>query len=167
MDTTPTRVDARGQRAIWQVSPTTGEHTLVASWMARFFAHLLDVVVIIAVIAAFAGIGYLFDQDAAWALAAVGWAVAIVLYAPLMLAFNGGQTLGKMALGVKVLNDDSAEIGLGRAVAREVGLKLLPGVISPLNLIDYIWAAFRDDRRSLHDLAAGTVVVERRGTSGP
>jgi uncharacterized RDD family membrane protein YckC len=26
------------------------------------------------------------------------------------------------------------------------------------NQIDYLWAAFRDDRRSLHDLGAGTLV---------
>ncbi len=41
------------------------------------------------------------------------------------------------------------------------GLKTIPSLVSPLNLVDYLWAAFRDDRRSLHDLTAGTYVVQK------
>jgi uncharacterized RDD family membrane protein YckC len=36
----------------------------------------------------------------------------------------------------------------------------VPAIASPFNLIDFLWAAGREDRRTLHDLGAGTAVVE-------
>lgn len=105
-------------------------------------------------------VGAALDNPAAWVVAGLGMAAVYVFYNPLLLAYNDGQTLGKKALGVRVLDKDGTRIGFGRAFVREFLLKIVPGLISPFNLIDYLWATFRDDRRSLHDLAAGTVVVD-------
>ena len=74
-----------------------------------------------------------------------------------LLAFTAaaGQTIGKMALGLKVVTGSGSRVRFGRAFARTLawfvsvppaGLGLLP-------------AAFDGERRALHDRLAGTRVV--------
>lgn len=66
-----------------------------------------------------------------------------------------GQTLGKMALGMKVVRVDGSPLGYGGAL-----LRLVSSVLSTLSfMIGYIIAGFRSDKRSLHDLVAGTRVT--------
>jgi uncharacterized RDD family membrane protein YckC len=83
--------------------------------------------------------------------------VFFVLYAPLMLAFKHGQTLGKMAGNVRVVKENGEPIGIVRAFLRERVLKLLFG---PLASISLLMVAFRKDGRALHDAFAGTSVIE-------
>jgi uncharacterized RDD family membrane protein YckC len=139
------------------VTASTG---YVAGWWQRFWAEFVDGIVILAASAVLFAIGGALDKGAAWVVVGVGIFTMVVFYRPLMLSLNGGQTLGKKALGVRVVNVDSRPIGFGRAFVRETVLKLVPSFLSPFNLIDYLWAAFRDDRRSLHDLGARTLVVD-------
>lgn len=158
MDSTPGYAEPRGQ-PVWLTSPD-GQATYVASWWVRFFASLIDALLIFAAAAALVGIGTALDTDMSWTVAGLGAATVYVLYHPLLVAFNDGQTLGKKLLAVRVVNSDGSSTGFGRAFVREVLFKLVPSVLSPFNLIDYLWAAFREDRRTLHDLGAGTAVVE-------
>jgi uncharacterized RDD family membrane protein YckC len=158
MDSTPGHAEPRGH-AVWRTS-TDGQATYVASWWIRFFASLIDAVLIFAGAAAIFAIGAALDNDMSWTVAGLGAATVYFLYHPLLVAFNHGQTLGKKLLAVKVVNNDGSSTGFGRAFVREVLFKLVPSALSPLNLIDYLWAAFREDRRTLHDLGAGTAVVE-------
>ena len=68
----------------------------------------------------------------------------------------GGQTLGKMALGIRVVTaDDSAPLGIGRALRRTVMWAILA---SPAGL-GLLTAFFSSDYRGLHDRLAGTRVV--------
>jgi uncharacterized RDD family membrane protein YckC len=68
----------------------------------------------------------------------------------------GGQTIGKMASGIRVVADDPLRMDPSRAITRtltgvvslaSLGLGLIPALISP-------------DRRALHDRVAHTHVVE-------
>jgi uncharacterized RDD family membrane protein YckC len=74
-----------------------------------------------------------------------------------LVAFTaGGQTLGKMAAGVKVVAADAgAAVDLGRAVVREL---LWLGLAAPAGL-GFLTAVFSADHRGLHDRFAGTRVV--------
>ncbi|MGF1526754.1 MAG: RDD family protein [Candidatus Competibacterales bacterium] len=82
------------------------------------------------------------------------------------LLHRRGQTLGKMAMAVQIV---SAENYRRVSLWRIVGLRVLPiNLISPIPvvgpvaiLVDALFI-FRDDRRCLHDLIAGTAVVEYR-----
>ena len=67
-------------------------------------------------------------------------------------------TLGKRAMGIYVLRPDGSKVGPGRAFCRY--LAYFPS--SFLLYIGYLMAAFRDDKRALHDLMCDTVVVFRR-----
>jgi uncharacterized RDD family membrane protein YckC len=87
--------------------------------------------------------------------------VGLFLYAPLMLAFGGGQTLGKRAVGIRVELADGRPIGLGRALARELLVKaLLFGVIPFVGFIDVLWPLWDGDNRALHDIVCGSRVVD-------
>ncbi len=69
-----------------------------------------------------------------------------------------GQTLGKMALGMKVVRTDGSPLGYGGAFVRWIG-----SVLSALILmIGYIMAGLRSDKRALHDLIAGSRVTYNR-----
>ena len=70
-----------------------------------------------------------------------------------------GQTLGKMALGIKVVDREGRPPGLWKAFLREVVGKLLSGVVI---YIGYIWVAFDGEKRGWHDHIAGTYVVNAR-----
>ena len=80
-----------------------------------------------------------------------------VIYEALMLQ-RRGQTVGKMALGVKVVTPDGGEISKGQAWTRAV-LKLILGTCMG---IDYLPAFFTHERTCLHDLIAKTRVVRVR-----
>jgi uncharacterized RDD family membrane protein YckC len=74
-----------------------------------------------------------------------------------LLAFTaGGQTLGKMAAGLRIVSaDPSASLDMNRAVKRTVAWLVL-AIPAGLGLLS---ACFSQDHRGLHDRFAGTRVV--------
>ena len=66
-----------------------------------------------------------------------------------------GATLGKMALGLKVIRTDGGPISVGLAVGRFFAM-YLSGIILA---IGYIIAAFDPQKRSLHDRICNTYVI--------
>jgi uncharacterized RDD family membrane protein YckC len=66
-----------------------------------------------------------------------------------------GQTLGKMALGLRVVTETGEKPTIGVATVRYVGF-ILSGIIL---YIGFAMAAFDDQKRALHDKIAKTFVV--------
>ena len=79
-----------------------------------------------------------------------------VLYEGLMLSLKNGQTVGKMALRVRVVRPDGSPISGGQAWGRAA----MRVVLSCLWIVDYIPAFFTAEKTTLHDLVVGTRVVE-------
>lgn len=77
------------------------------------------------------------------------------LYYSLMESSAKQATLGKMALGIKVIDMDGNRIKFGRATGRYFG-KILSGLI--LN-IGYIMAGFTAKKQALHDMLANCLVI--------
>lgn len=77
---------------------------------------------------------------------------------PAFLVAKYGATWGKMALGLKVVNEDGSNVTTGRAVGR--------GFAELLNqftcTIGYIIAGFDDQKRALHDHVCSTRVIKTR-----
>ncbi len=66
-----------------------------------------------------------------------------------------GQTVGKMAAGVIILKKTGGKVSYGRALGRS-----LATLLSALTFfIGYLMAAFTNNKKALHDYAAGTRVV--------
>ncbi|MFC4768159.1 RDD family protein [Effusibacillus consociatus] len=68
-----------------------------------------------------------------------------------------GQTLGKMAVGIRVIKQDGRKVSWGTALLREIIGKLVSAIIL---MIGYIMAAFDSKKRALHDRIADTYVVK-------
>jgi uncharacterized RDD family membrane protein YckC len=74
-----------------------------------------------------------------------------------------GQTVGKRALGIRIVRSDGSRAGLGRIF----GLRYLPLILLGsipylgflITLADYL-LIFRDNRKCLHDQFADTIVVK-------
>jgi uncharacterized RDD family membrane protein YckC len=138
-----------------------------ATWSARVGATLLDnlligvVVVLVFIVLAIGG-GSPGANGLRIALALFG-----LLYAILMLAYHAGQTVGREVVRVRVVAEDGAPVGLGRAAGREL-LKAFFGILVLPYLVDVLWPLWQPENRALHDLAAGTRVVNapRRPPSG-
>ena len=81
--------------------------------------------------------------------------VLFVVYEALMLSWRG-QTLGKMAMHVKVVRPDGSPISNGQAWGRAVVRGLL---FSFLAIINYLPAFLTKERTCVHDMAAKTRVV--------
>jgi uncharacterized RDD family membrane protein YckC len=135
----------------------------LASWGSRVGAFLLDLLVLLGgafalgVVLAFFSEG---SENAAEVAVGIAYA-AFLLYAPLMLAFNRGQTLGKKALGIAVINADGHPIGLGRALWREIFSRWLLGITIIGGILDPLWPLWDRENRALHDMMASTRVIVR------
>ncbi len=84
------------------------------------------------------------------------WIALFLAYNTLMLG-RFGTTMGKMAIGAKVVASDGTPIGYGRALGRTL-MELVSGMAL---LIGYIMAGFDGQKRALHDRVAGTLVVAK------
>jgi uncharacterized RDD family membrane protein YckC len=69
-----------------------------------------------------------------------------------------GATLGKMAVGIKVIRTDGSGVGWGTSIGRYF-MKIVSGLILG---IGYIMAGFDDEKRALHDRVCDTRVVYKR-----
>lgn len=79
-----------------------------------------------------------------------------ILYEGLMLSLKNGQTVGKMALSVRVVRPDGSPISRGQAWGRPA-MKLVLGCTFG---IDYLVALFNDEKKTLHDMIVGTRVID-------
>jgi uncharacterized RDD family membrane protein YckC len=160
-------LDADEERAV----TTASRRALIAHWpqpeqpstapiIGRFFAAVIDLVVLIAIDAI---VIYFTLQISGLALDELSIlpkgpliAFLLLLNAGYFAAFTaGGQTLGKMATGIRVVGTESfGTLDAGQAVMRTIVWMLLavPAGLGFLTLLSR-------DRRGLHDRLAGTRVV--------
>ena len=85
--------------------------------------------------------------------------VPIVFYfvVNLWLVSIRGQSLGKMAIGIKIVKTDGSSVGFEGALIREIIGKLVSSLIF---FLGYIWILFDGKRQGWHDKIAGTYVVK-------
>ncbi len=140
-------------------------------WSAPFWARGLAMGLDVLLVAGLVGLMLLLSSAVLGESASTGldWAadslgnvfILFVVFMALLLAYVtmfanfGGQTLGKMLFGLRVIRLDGHGLSWPRALLRSMGMLLaaLPG------LAGFLWAAFDLDRRGWHDKFAGTMVV--------
>ena len=129
-----------------------------AGFWRRLGAFLIDAVLLAVAMAALGRLGLPVYQRVDYN--AFGMVIVVLLlwlYFALLESSRLQATLGKLALAIKVTTLDGHRIGFGRATLRTVG-KYLSAVIL---MIGFIMAGFTRRRQALHDLIAGTLVVDR------
>lgn len=141
----PRRVDQATAPGADLGLPATGAGRL-ASWGSRIAALIIDWFASLAASLVFASRDQVSAGNARWVPL-----VVLVVESALLTASLGGS-FGQLLLGVRVRRVDRTPlVGIGRSLLRSVLIALvLPAVI------------FDQDRRGLHDRAAGTVVVRVR-----
>ncbi|HTW10986.1 MAG TPA: RDD family protein [Acidimicrobiales bacterium] len=142
--------------------------TASAGW--RIAARAIDVVASLVgfyiIVLIGAGAGTAFGPNGGATLTLVltltGSFVLVALYPMLMETFCSGRTLGKLAVGLRVVRVDGGRISFGQATVRAAfGLVEVWATLGGLGTL-FILLTRRDQR--LGDMVAGTVVLrERRG----
>lgn len=79
-----------------------------------------------------------------------------ILYEALLLTLKNGQTVGKLALRIRVVRPDGSPITAAHAWGRAI-IRLF---LACLVIVDFLPMFFTDEKTTLHDMIAGTRVVE-------
>lgn len=134
-----------------------------AGFWLRVIASLLDSLLCNALVFAMAfSLGMVLQTNAValnepmqLVMALMGIVVSVFYY----VFFTGycGQTPGKMALRIKVIDNDDGNIGYGQAFVRETIGKTISGMLFG---IGYLMVGLRRDKRGLHDLLSRTKVIK-------
>jgi uncharacterized RDD family membrane protein YckC len=98
-------------------------------------------------------------------LLAIGLLLAVaagaLAYRVLLEGGDRGQTLGKLAVGIRVADASGRPLGYPRALGR-VLIQGAAWTIGCAWIVDYLWPIWDDDGQTLHDKAVGAVVIEAR-----
>jgi uncharacterized RDD family membrane protein YckC len=156
----------------------TGPQVL-AGWWSRAGAHVIDWLIIgigggvllVAITAPFS-IGFFANKGVGFVSLVVGFLLALLcvsivalVYAPALMARTNGQTLGRMATGIRVVRANGRPIDFGFAMLREVAVKtLLFGMAGALTgglaqLLDVLWPLWDEENRALHDFVVDTRTI--------
>lgn len=143
---------------------STGQTIQVIGFGRRLVAYLIDSIALsivggiigggMGVLAAVGG-----SEEALAAVNLLANCVGFLLSLAYFVVFwaTTGQTLGKMAMGIKVVGIDGTPISWGKAILRYIGY-IISGLVLALG---FIWIAFDSQRQGWHDKIASTVVVRK------
>lgn len=112
-----------------------------ADFWSRFAAALIDALILF-IPSLLLGLRFRF----------LGGVIVEFFYHWLMIAYWDGQTIGKRALGIRILRPDGSPVDVAVAAAR-AGMRIVSGI--PL-LLGFVWAAWDPQRRTWHDAVADT-----------
>jgi uncharacterized RDD family membrane protein YckC len=138
-----------------------------ASFLQRGVAKLIDVIVVVLTILVFVGLPtFLVAHRQEWPFLFGLGALAVVLAATfgfglytIVAEHRLGFTLGKRALGLRVVRESGAPIGLGQSFVRQLPMFL------QVYWIDVLFALFTDKSQRAFELLSKTrVVTESRAT---
>ncbi len=138
---------------------------LLIDIMAQFALALVLYVGFVLVIEV-AGSTGLVDSALVVAGAVVILALVFIGYPTVLETLTGGRTLGKLAMGLRVVRDDGGPIRFRHALTRALVRTALewPGVLLfPVTWVASLWVMLVNPRgKRLGDLMAGTIVIHER-----
>jgi uncharacterized RDD family membrane protein YckC len=161
MASVPTSGSSPPPPPVWDARPSASEQVAYGGFWIRLVAYIVDAVVLsvaTAAVAAIFGISLMTadpEHYPALNLASfvIGW-----FYFALMESSERGATLGKMAMGLRVVTSDGQRLTFMNATGR-----YFAKIVSALILgIGFLMIAFTDKKRGLHDTIASTLVIKVR-----
>ena len=170
MPSVPNSGPAAPPPPVWDARPPAAQATGYGGFWIRVVAYLLDGILLniaLGIVASFAGIAMMpgdpaqFNVEAFISQMGSFQLVAVVvnwLYFALMESSPRGATVGKMIVGLRVVDEQGNRISFLRATGRFFA-KFISAVIL---FIGFLMVAFTDRKRGLHDIIAGTLVVKLR-----
>jgi uncharacterized RDD family membrane protein YckC len=125
-----------------------------AGFWVRFLATIIDSIILMIPLGIIIGIVANADPIMAYRINQLSNIFIIILVIFLWLKW-GGRTPGKKIMGIKILKKDYTELDFKAAILRYIGYFFS----TILFCIGYIMVGVREDKKGLHDLIGGTVVV--------
>lgn len=155
--TAPTALSAK-RETIVNFSPKE----LRASFALRCAALFIDYILLLTLPILWLLWGRLIsDTSANAAPGGLVWFLTVVLFVVdlILLPLLSGRTVGKMLTGLTILKIDGSSIDLATIIRRNlIGYFLTAATLG----IGFAVAAFNSTGRALHDVVAGTIVVQAR-----
>ena len=147
---------------VWDAQPASTAQVAYGGFWIRFVAYIIDFI-LLSIASGIVGsvFGFnIFDPDPEhYSGTANGISVLISwLYFALLESSERGATVGKMALGLRVVTDQGQRLTFLNATGRYFA-KFISAIILG---IGFLMIAFTDRKRGLHDMIAGTLVVKVR-----
>ena len=153
--------DAPGSPAGIPVGVQAAIYPYGGFWI-RLVAYVIDTVILFAVIVAGAVVYMLLagggsrGSDLAAGLVMLLWYLLLPLYV-VVWPPRFGATMGKLAVGYHIVDENGRHIGYGKAIARVLGQ-----ILSTLPLgLGYLWIGIDARKQGWHDKIAGTFVVRK------
>ena len=147
---------------VWDARPVGPDHVAYGGFWIRVVAYIIDgilLTIVCGVVDRLLGINILatdwdhYDPLANVISLVIGW-----LYFALLKSSERGATVGKMAMGLRVVTSDGRRLSFMNATGRYFA-KILSAIIL---CIGFIMIAFTDRKRGLHDIIADTLVIKTR-----
>jgi len=119
-----------------------------AGFWKRFAASLLDGIIVTAV-----SVPFLVIEPALYYVVSI---LGGIIYYSVLEGGAKGQTIGKMALGIRVIDlGRGGPIGVGRGFIRYIG-RIASSIVL---MLGYLWMLWDKEKQTWHDKMAGSVVV--------
>ena len=148
---------------VWDAQPAGTAQVAYGGFWIRLVAYIIDAILIslvLGVVTSIFGISYMNMDDVSKidpTLNLLSLAVAW-LYFALMESSERGATVGKMAMGLRVVTNDGKRLSFMNATGRYFA-KILSALIL---CIGFIMIGFTERKRGLHDMIASTLVIKTR-----
>ncbi len=148
---------------VWDATPPGTTPVGYGGFWIRVVAYIIDAILVslvLGVIMSVFGLRYMNLNDLGDYDPTVNILSLLVfwLYFALMESSERGATVGKMAMGLRVVSNDGKRISFLNATGRYFA-KILSGMIF---CIGYIMVGFTERNRGLHDMIANTLVIKTR-----
>jgi uncharacterized RDD family membrane protein YckC len=147
---------------VWDARPAGSAQVAYGGFWIRLVAYIIDAILLslaFGVLASIFGVSIFepnmenFDPTLNLVTLVIGW-----LYFALLESSERGATVGKMAMGLRVVTSDGQRLSFLNATGRYFA-KIISAIIL---LIGFIMIGFTDKKRGLHDMIAGTLVIKVR-----
>lgn len=150
------QIETSSSKSVHRESNIMMEMNYGGFWI-RMLAAVLDSLVLQAVFIGFNAAMGIHFFDPPFVVSVFQTIIALAYY--IILTVMYGQTLGKMATGIKVVQQDDRSNGWGRIIVRETIGKFISAIIL---CIGFIIIAFDREKRGLHDHLCNTRVVKMK-----
>ena len=148
---------------VWDAQPAGAAQVAYGGFWIRLVAYIIDAILIslvLGLVTSIFGISYVDVDDLSKIDPTLNLLSLLVawLYFALMESSERGATVGKMAMGLRVVSNDGKRISFLNATGRYFA-KIISALIF---CIGFIMIAFTDRKRGLHDMIASTLVIKTR-----
>ena len=134
-----------------------------APFLLRSAAFCVDYMVLLVVPVGWLVMSRLLSDKGAVTVGPMVWVIGVVFFLLdfIVLPVFGGRTIGKLVLGLTILNADGSRAGLVGIIKRNIVGYLLTALTLG---VGFLISALNASGRSLHDFVGGTIVVRGRRT---